>query len=312
MDSTLKFVQPGIMAPIPPVGRYVFFSIGTGVDRAALATALAQLATLADGTALVVGVGPTLVKALGAEVPDLREMPVLSDHGVAVPSTPTALWCWLRGSDRGEMVLITRKLERRLTPAFHLDRVVEAFRHGEPTAAHGRDLSGYEDGTENPQGDAAIAAALVSGKGPGLDQSSYVAIQQWVHDLDAFEDMTAEVRDHVMGRRIVDNEEIEDAPISAHVKRTAQESFDPEAFVLRRSMPWALSNKFGLFFVAFGHSHAAFEAQMRRMAGYEDGETDALFGFSKPVSGSYLWCPPVRDGQLDLRQLGIAAASPAA
>jgi putative iron-dependent peroxidase len=308
MDSTLKFVQPGIMAPIPPVGRYVFFSIGANADRAALAAAMAKLATLADGSGLVVGVGPTLVKALGAEVPGLGEMPVLSDHGVNVPSTPTALWCWLRGSDRGEMVLITRRLERALTPAFHLDRLVEAFRHGEPTAAHGRDLSGYEDGTENPRGDAAIAAALVSGQGPGLDQSSYVAIQQWVHDLDAFEDMTAEVRDHVMGRRIVDNEEIEDAPISAHVKRTAQESFDPEAFVLRRSMPWALSNKFGLFFVAFGHSHAAFEAQMRRMAGYDDGETDALFGFSKPVSGSYLWCPPVRDGQLDLRQLGIAAA----
>ena len=308
MDSTLKFVQPGIMAPIPPVGRYVLFSIAKGADRAGLAEAMVRLAGLADGTQLVAGVGPLLVRALGAEVPGLSEMPDLSEHGVHVPSTPTALWCWLRGSDRGALVLATRKLERSLLPAFHLDRLVESFRHGEPTAAHGRDLSGYEDGTENPEGDAAIAAALVSGQGPGLDQSSYVAVQQWVHDLDAFEDMAAEVRDHVMGRRIADNEEIEDAPISSHVKRTAQESFDPEAFVLRRSMPWALANKFGLFFVAFGHSHAAFEAQMRRMAGYDDGQTDALFGFSKPVSGAYLWCPPMLDGRLDLRQLGIVPA----
>ncbi|MDB5894406.1 MAG: peroxidase, partial [Rhodoferax sp.] len=279
----------------------------SGADRNALAAAMERLAALADGDTTVVGVGPLLVKALGAEVPGLGEMPVLSDHGVQVPSTPTALWCWLRGSDRGAMVLRTRKLERALAPAFHLDHLLEAFRNGEPTATHGRDLSGYEDGTENPVGEAAIDAALVSGKGPGLDQSSFVAVQQWVHDLDAFEDMTADLRDHVFGRRIVDNEEIEDAPISSHVKRTAQESFDPEAFVLRRSMPWALSNKFGLFFVAFGHSHAAFEAQMRRMAGYDDGETDALFGFSKPVSGAYLWCPPVRDGRLDLRQLGLPA-----
>ena len=309
METTLKFVQPGVMAPIPPVARYVFFSIAADADRAALVAALGRLAELADGDALVVGVGPQLVTALGATVPGLAEMPVLSDHGVQVPSTPTALWCWLRGSDRGEMVLRTRKLERALAPAFHLDRLLEAFRHGEPTAAHGRDLSGYEDGTENPVGEAAIAAALVSGQGPGLDESSHVAVQQWVHDLDAFEDMTADLRDHVFGRRITDNEEIEDAPISSHVKRTAQESFDPEAFVLRRSMPWALSNKFGLFFVAFGHSHAAFEAQMRRMAGYDDGQVDALFGFSKPVSGAYLWCPPMRDGRLDLRQLGIAPAA---
>jgi putative iron-dependent peroxidase len=44
--------------------------------------------------------------------------------------------------------------------------------------------------------------------------------------------------------------EIADAPPSAHVKRTAQESFDPEAFVLRRSMPWTDGMRSGLNFVA--------------------------------------------------------------
>jgi putative iron-dependent peroxidase len=74
-------------------------------------------------------------------------------------------------------------------------------------------------------------------------------------------------------------------------------------------MPWAMSNKAGLMYVAFGCSFDAFEAQMRRMAGLEDGVTDALFRFSKPVNGAYFWCPPVRlDTQgtrLDLRQLGL-------
>ena len=49
-----------------------------------------------------------------------------------------------------------------------------------------------------------------------------------------------------------DNEELEDAPESAHVKRTAQEDFEPEAFVVRRSMPWADATSEGLEFVAFG------------------------------------------------------------
>src|SRR4051812_27753481 len=123
MDSTLKFVQPGIMAPIPPVGRYVLFSIAKGADRAGLAEAMVRLAELAAGTKLVVGVGPLLAQALGAQVPGLHEMPEFADHGVHVPSTPTALWCWLRGSDRGELVLATRRLERSLLPAFHLDRL---------------------------------------------------------------------------------------------------------------------------------------------------------------------------------------------
>jgi putative iron-dependent peroxidase len=44
---------------------------------------------------------------------------------------------------------------------------------------------------------------------------------------------------------------------------------------------------------------------MGRMAGREDGITDAIFRISKPVNGAYFWCPPMRGGKLDLRQLGL-------
>jgi putative iron-dependent peroxidase len=132
-----------------------------------------------------------------------------------------------------------------------------------------------------------------------------VAVQQWVHDMDAFDAMASQARDDMMGRRLSDNEELDDAPASAHVKRTAQESFSPEAFVLRRSMPWALGHKMGLMFVAFGCTLDAYEAQMRRMAGLDDGIVDGIFQISKPVTGSYLWCPPMAGGQPDLRQLGM-------
>ncbi|MOA55329.1 Dyp-type peroxidase family protein [compost metagenome] len=56
-------------------------------------------------------------------------------------------------------------------------------------------------------------------------------------------------------------------------------------------------------FLAFGHSFDAFEAQLRRMAGLDDGIVDALFRFSRPISGGYYWCPPMHDGHLDLRLL---------
>jgi len=96
-----------------------------------------------------------------------------------------------------------------------------------------------------------------------------------------------------------------DAPPSAHVQRTAQESFEPEAFVLRRSMRWAMATRAGLVFVAFGKSFDAVEAQLRRMVGLEDGITDALFRFSQPLNTAYFWCPPMRGGRMDLRQLGL-------
>lgn len=296
-------VQQGILQTPPTVGRYLWFSLVAGEDPRA---SLLRLAPLVDGTLAVAGLGPLLVHALAANVPGLREFPRLDSASVALPRTPTALWIWLRGEDQGDLVLLTRTFELALAPALHLDRAIDAFRHGRGPNGHGRDLTGYEDGTENPVDEAAETAAFVRDAGPGQDGASFVAVQQWVHDFMAFEAMDTAQQDNMVGRRRADNEELPDAPKSAHVKRTAQEDFEPEAFVLRRSMPWALGTAAGLMFVAFGRSFYAFEAQLRRMAGLDDGIVDAMFKISQPVSGAYLWCPPVRDGGLDLRQVGLA------
>jgi porphyrinogen peroxidase len=305
--GTMKTLyQPGIFEAVPAVARYVLFSLTEqGASAQAIKDALGRLSPLANGSDVVLGIGPSLVAALGAEVPGLHELADMSGHGVKVPSTPGTLWCWVRGDDLGDLLHLTRKVQKALAPAFAVRHVVDAFRHGLGESGHGRDLTGYEDGTENPVGEAAEEAAFVHGQGEGLDGSSYVAVQQWVHDLDAFEKLADDERDHHIGRRLADNEEIEDSPTSAHVKRTAQESFDPPAFMLRRSMPWMMSMQAGLMFVAFGRSLYAFETQMRRMAGQEDGVVDAIFSISKPVNGACFWCPPMRDGKLDLRQLGL-------
>ncbi len=294
--------QAGILQAVPQVGRYLLFSVA---DATHLASALLRLSELADGTTMVVGLGASAVAALGASVPGLREFAALSGPQQRIVSTPGALWCWLRGSDQGDLVLQARRIEQTLAGALRLEQVIDAFRHGCGPNGHGRDLTGYEDGTENPQGEAVPAAALALHGGPGIEGSSFVAVQQWLHDLDAFDAMAPTEQDASIGRRRADNEELADAPRSAHVRRTAQESFEPEAFVLRRSMPWAMAARAGLVFVAFGKSFDAFEAQLRRMIGLEDGITDALFRFSKPLNTAYFWCPPMRGGRLDLCQLGL-------
>lgn len=299
--------QPGILEGVPAVARFVLFTLADG-DADKVRAALMRVSPLVDGSDVVLGIGPSLVAALGVEIPDLHEFPDFSRAGVKVPVTPGTLWCWLRGSDLGDLLHVTRKVQKALAPAFTVRHVVDAFRHAWKEGGHGHDLTGFEDGTENPEGERAVEAAFARGLGEGLDGSSYVAVQQWAHDLDAFEALEEQARDHHIGRRLSDNEEIDDAPETAHVKRTAQESFDPEAFVLRRSMPWMMSMQAGLMFVAFGKSHQAFEQQMRRMAGHDDGIVDAMFRISKPVTGAYFWCPPMRGGRLDLRRLGLGVA----
>lgn len=301
-----KLYQPGIFEGVPAVARYVSFDLAHDVHTQDVKDALTRLSPLANGSDVVLGIGPSLVVALGAQVPGLHEFPELSGEGAKVPAIPGTLWCWVRGDDLGELLHLTRKVQKALAPAFFVRHAVDAFRHQLGESGHGRDLTGYEDGTENPSGEAAEAAAFAREMGEGLDGSSYVAVQQWQHDLDAFEALGDDERDHHFGRRLSDNEEIEDSPTSAHVKRTAQEDFDPPAFMLRRSMPWMMNMQAGLMFVAFGCSLYAFEAQMRRMAGLDDGVVDAMFSISRPVNGAYFWCPPMRDGKLDLRQLGLA------
>jgi len=293
----MQNVQTGILAPVPKLARYLIFSLEAGSKPG---RSLASLLSLADGESLVVGLGQSLVRVLGGEIPGLRVFPTQFGTGLILPSSSAALWCWLRGEDRGRLLHSSKKIIAAVSSAFALDSVIDGFQYD-----NGRDLTGYLDGTENPQGKNASDAAIVSGKGTGLDGSSFVAVQQWILDFQRFAAMSAKDQDNAIGRRRSDNQELTAAPPSAHVKRTAQETFSPAAFVLRRSMPWADGPAGGLNFVAFGKSFDAFEAQLKRMVGAEDGITDGLFKFTRPVTGNYFWCPPMVKGRLDLRALNI-------
>jgi porphyrinogen peroxidase len=288
--------QPSILAEFPPVGRSMTFRIAPGADfRAALGR-------LRDGFTLdagVVGLGEPAIRATDKTVPGLVTFPALAGPACVVPSTQQSLWIFLRGEDPGILFQMTMKLRALICPEFELNDQVDTFVY-----AGGRDLTGYEDGTENPKGDKAVEAAIVSGE-PGLGGSSFVAVQRWVHDLKHFNQYSGHQRDDIIGRKQDTNEELADAPESSHVKRTAQESFDPQAFMWRRSMPWAGVNEQGLEFIAFVESLDRFDRMIRRMVGLEDGIPDALFKFSRAVTGGYYWCPPIEAGRLNLSYLGM-------
>ena len=159
--------QAGILAPVPPLARHMLFTLQAGATSAAVREAVLALVELADGESCVVGLGASLVATLGAQIDGLHGFPTWETAGVAIPATPAALWCWLRGDDRGELLHRGRVLEQALAPAFALERGIDAFRYGASL-----DLTGYEDGTENPTDEAALAAALVTESGPGLEGSS--------------------------------------------------------------------------------------------------------------------------------------------
>jgi putative iron-dependent peroxidase len=287
--------QQAIFLDVPARSRYLTFTIKNPDE---LKNVLTSLSHMVDGTSVVMGIGIKVVTTMQKEVPGLHLFPDLSEAPVPMSATPGDLWFWLRGDDLGELLHRGRAIEVIAKPAFDLVNVVDGFKYGD-----GMDLTGYEDGTENPKDELAQQAALMTGESAKMDGSSFVAVQQWLHDLNHFEDLPGLQQDHVIGRTKATNEEIADAPISAHVKRVEQENFEPHAFVVRRSSPWIENQQSGLVFVSFGHSFDAFEMQMKRMVGLDDGVTDALFTFSTPLTANYYWCPPIGKEGLDIAQL---------
>lgn len=292
-----KPVQASILAAVPPVGAALVLDLEPGVDPRPGLRAVRGEPT--DGC-VVIGIGAPLALAMHARVEGLRGFPALSGLGVAFPSTQGALWLYVRGNERGTVLDRCMSIQRKLGAGWRLSEEVDAFRYRE-----GRDLTGYEDGTENPKGDAALEAAIVAQGGPGMVGGSFVAVQRYVHDLARFGQLEPAARDAVIGRRVADNTEIADAVSTAHVKRTAQESFDPPAFMLRRSMPFGDLREHGLYFVAYVEALDRFERVLRRMAGLEDGLVDGLLAVTRATSGGYYFCPPMTDGGVDLRALGM-------
>ncbi len=289
--------QQGVLDPISQNAKYLFYSIR---DPEQIIEKLYILKRLIDGKSAMLGIGYDIADALGKEIPHLEKFPNFSSKHVNIPETQCSLWIWLKDDDAGKNFHQACVIHEVLKDAFYLEDMVDAFSYCGDT-----DLSGFEDGTENPKGEDARHAAVISGEGKGLDGSSFVTIQKWQHDFKWLNRVSQAEKEETIGRSLDDNHEFENALASSHVRRTAQESFSPEAFMTRRSMPWAKDFDGGLMFVAFGSSFYAFDVQMKKMVGTDDDIVDGLFKFSRPLTGAYFWCPPFTLGRLNLSLLGI-------
>ncbi len=293
-------MQTGILKTVPLLATYLSFNLKDEAAKASGLTSLMQLLQMADGQRTVVGLSAALCKTLAIKAPkELHAFKTPTGSKLKLPETPVDLLVWLRATpaqDRGDLVTIGRQVQALLGDAFVLTEAVEAFKHLRKGSNKSHDLTDYEDGTENPKGQKAIDFGFAS------DGSSFLAVQKWQHKWDNIAKMPTAEQNQAIGRNKQTNAELETAPLSAHIKRTTQEDFTlsdgTEGFNLRRSMPWSDGTNSGLMFAAFGKSFEAFDLQLARMVGADDGIADAVFKMSKPMTGSFFWCPPVVDGEI--------------
>ena len=104
-----------------------------------------------------------------------------------------------------------------------------------------RDLLGFVDGTENPVGRAAGVAALAGDADPGFAGGSYVIVQKYLHDMDAWNALAVEEQEKVIGRSKLSDIEMPDdvKPANSHVAlNTIEDPDGTERQILRANMPF--------------------------------------------------------------------------
>lgn len=161
----------------------------------------------------------------------------------------------------------------------------------------GRDLTGFIDGTENPQfPDDRAETALLGDEAGVFADGSFVFAQRYAHDLEKWKKLKVDSQEHVIGRTKLESIELDDnvKPENAHVARTVVEDEEGEELeILRHSLPYGDGRgDQGLFFIAFTKDLTRIDQMLVRMFGTSgDGIHDRLLHFVTAVDGAYYFAP---------------------
>ncbi len=161
-----------------------------------------------------------------------REIRAEARHAV---STPGDLLFHIRAKRMDLCFELATQIVARLGNAVSAADEVHGFRYFDD-----RDLMGFVDGTENPRGAAATAAVLIDEEDPGFAGGGYVIVQKYLHDLDAWNTLSTEAQERIIGRTKLSDIELDDSvkPTSAHNALTTIVENGKEIKILRDNMPF--------------------------------------------------------------------------
>lgn len=203
-------------------------------------------------------------------------------NGFVMPATQHDAVLWLSGSAYDVIFDTAREAIAALNPLAAVVEETSSWPY-----RHDRDLTGFIDGTENPNLIDAPDIALIPEGSPGAG-GTILLLQKWVHDAPAWESLTDAEQEQVMGRTKLDSVELEDKAPESHVGSTDQERFGK---IFRRNMPYGTVMEHGTMFVGFSAEQGRLVSMLESMAGLTSGARDALTRYTRPVTGAYYFVP---------------------
>ena len=261
-------------------------------DLAALLRAV-EFRDLEGGLSCVVGFGSEAWDRIfgpprPAQLHPFREIRAGARHAV---STPGDLLFHIRAKRMDLCFELATQVMARIGKAVTPVDEVQGFRYFDD-----RDVLGFVDGTENPRGAAVADAVLIEDEDLNFAGGSYVIVQKYLHDLDAWNALSTEAQERIIGRTKLSDIELDESvkPTSAHSALTTIVENGKEIKILRDNMPFGQPGhgEFGTYFIGYSRSPRTIEQMLENMfVGRPPGNYDRLLDFSRAVTGNLFFVP---------------------
>ncbi|KAJ5745288.1 hypothetical protein N7520_010470 [Penicillium odoratum] len=244
--------------------------------------------------ACTVGIGSAIWDKL-TNLPRPKELhpfnPIKGSKHIA-PSTPGDLLFHIRAERRDLSFEFERQLMDQLGDSVSVVDDTVGFRYFDV-----RDLLGFVDGTANPVGPAVPDSVLIAEEDASASGGSYIVVQKYTHDLEAWKGLSVEMQEKIIGRTKFDNVELDDAEEGQRSHKTLNTIEDKEGNehdILRDNMPFGSPGKgeFGTYFIGYTRRLWVIEKMLERMfIGDPPGLHDRILDFSTPLTGTTFFAP---------------------
>jgi len=225
-----------------------------------------------------------------AELHPFRELTGPRHHA---PATPGDLLFHVRANRMDLCFEFAAQVMARLSGVTTVADEVQGFRYFDE-----RDLIGFVDGTESPQGAPGVAAAIIGeDRDPDFAGGSYVIIQKYLHDLPSWNGITVEEQERAIGRsKLADIEMPDDVkPANSHVAlNTVTDADGDQLQIVRANMPFGNPGRgeFGTYFISYAATPSVTEEMLTNMfIGRPPGNTDRILDFSTAITGGLFFAP---------------------
>ena len=293
--------QSGVCAEARSYASFIAFDWQEGMDTELARHALAQVPMLTQflaeqfpeaGLCSVVAIGVAAWEKLyGAKPKELQAFPAIDNPVIDLPRHEWGGLLHIRSERHDLNFELSQRIAEQLAPMVAWGEQIDGFRY-----LDSRDLTGFVDGTENPEGDERADVALVGNEDPAFVGGSYLHIQRWLHNIPKWQSIPVAEQEQVIGRTKQDDVEMDDElkPPTAHIARVVIEEDGHELEILRQSMPYGHLGEMGLMFASYARSAQPFTRMLTMMFQCDgEGHYDHLLKYSRPVNGASLFAPSV-------------------